>query len=58
MEKEAKSILELVSLKFSKATIINDHDLREEAKKVAAELEVISKKKLVDYEKLKAVVKL
>lgn len=58
MKTEAKPKVELVNQKFSNATIISDRDLKEVAKKVAIELEEISKKKHVDYEKLKAVVKL
>lgn len=58
MKTDTKSKLELVSQKFSKAAIIQGKDLKEEVEKVALELEEISKKKRVDYEKLKAVVKL
>jgi hypothetical protein len=58
MKTGAKPKSELATQKFSNAEIISDKDLKEVAKRVAVELEEITRKKQVDYEKLKAVVKL
>ena len=49
---------QLVNLKFSNTIIISGEELKKEVKKITVELEEITKKKHVDYEKLKAVVKL
>ena len=58
MKAEVEPKYELVNLKFSDTIIISDEELKKEVQKVTVELEEITKKKQVDYEKLKAVVKL
>ena len=58
MKTEENATVELVNLKFSMTANISKSELENEVKKIKAELEEITKKKQVDYEKLKAVVKL
>lgn len=58
MKTETQSQQELVNLQFSNTIIIGNEALKTEAKKFTVELEAITKKKQVDYEKLKEVVML
>ena len=58
MKTEENATVELVNLKFSMTANISKSELENEVKKIKAELEEITKKKQVDYEKLKAIVKL
>ena len=49
---------DLTNLKFSDVDIISVLELKQEIKKVMIELEEISQKKKINYEKLKEVVRL